>query len=401
MLFSPLMRHMIVRGRLVIVDSAGRSHAFGPDPQPNARIRLHRRSTNFRLAANPALAIPEAYIAGDLTIESGSLYHFMVFMAQNLASAGPSRLMRLREWFGYLSRGFMQYNPVARARRHVAHHYDLSGEFYELFLDSDRQYSCGYFEDPAEDLETAQLHKKHHLALKLLLEPGQEVLDIGSGWGGLALYLAETGKVNVTGLTLSHEQHKISEARARQRGFREQVRFHLRDYRQEYGEYDRIVSVGMFEHVGVPYYDAYFRVVRDRLKPDGVALVHTIGRAKGPGVTNPFIRKYIFPGGYIPALSEVIPAIERAGLFITDIEVLRLHYAETLRAWRTNFVANWDRACDLNDERFCRMWEYYLAASEVSFRYLDLVVFQIQLAKRLDVVPLTRDYITNQKCKEF
>ncbi len=392
---------MIVRGRLVIVDSAGRSHAFGPDPQPNARIRLHRRSTNFRLAANPALAIPEAYIAGDLTIESGSLYHFLEFMAQNLASAGPSRLMRLREWFGYLSRGFMQYNPVARARRHVAHHYDLSGEFYELFLDSDRQYSCGYFEDPAEDLETAQLHKKHHLALKLLLEPGQEVLDIGSGWGGLALYLAETGKVNVTGLTLSHEQHKISEARARQRGFREQVRFHLRDYRQEYGEYDRIVSVGMFEHVGVPYYDAYFRVVRDRLKPDGVALVHTIGRAKGPGVTNPFIRKYIFPGGYIPALSEVIPAIERAGLFITDIEVLRLHYAETLRAWRTNFVANWDRACDLNDERFCRMWEYYLAASEVSFRYLDLVVFQIQLAKRLDVVPLTRDYITNQKCKEF
>ena len=330
---------------------------------------------------------------GDLTIESGSLYDFLEFMAQNLAAVGPSHLMRLRERVGYLSRRFMQYNPVALARRHAAHHYDLTGALYELFLDPDRQYSCGYFMDPEEDLKTSQLHKKQHIAAKLLLKSGQKVLDIGSGWGGLAVYLAEVEDVDVTGLTLSHEQHKVAERRARDRGLGEQVRFHLRDYRQEYGEYDRIVSVGMFEHVGVPYYDAYFGAVRDRLKLDGVALVHTIGRADGPGVTNPFIRKYIFPGGYIPALSEVIPAIESVGLYITDVEVLRLHYAETLRAWRAKFLTNRDSAVNLYDERFCRMWEYYLAASEVSFRYLGLVVFQIQLAKRQDAVPLTRDYI--------
>ena len=337
---------------------------------------------------------------GDLTIESGSLYDFLEFMAQNLAAAGPSRLMRLRELVGYFSRRFMQYNPVPLARRHVAHHYDLTGDLYDLFLDPDRQYSCSYFMDPNEDLATSQLQKKQHLAAKLLLKSGQGVLDIGSGWGGLALHLAEVEDVDVTGLTLSYEQHKVAERRARDRGLGEQVHFYLRDYRQEYGEYDRIVSVGMLEHVGAPYYDTYFRMVRDRLKPDGVALVHTIGRADGPGVTHPFIRKYIFPGGYIPALSEVIPAIERAGLYVTDIEVLRLHYAETLRAWRAQFLINWDHAANLYDERFCRMWEYYLAASEVCFRYLGLVVFQIQLAKRQDAVPLTRDYINEYKHEE-
>jgi len=394
------MRHMIVRGRLVIIDSAGHSHAYGPDQKPSVTIKLHRRATNLRIAVNPALAIPEAYMEGDLTIESGSLYDFLEFMGQNLAAAGPSRLMRLRERVGYLSRRFMQYNPVALARRHAAHHYNLTGELYELFLDPDRQYSCSYFMDPKEDLKTSQLHKKQHLAAKLLLKSGQRVLDIGSGWGGLAFYLAEVEHVDVTGLTLSDEQHRVAERQARDRGLGEQVRFHLRDYRQEYGEYDRIVSVGMFEHVGVPYYDAYFRVVRDRLKPDGVALVHTIGRADGPGVTNPFIRKYIFPGGYIPALSEVVPAIESVGLYITDVEVLRLHYAETLRAWRAQFLTNWDRAVNLHDERFCRMWEYYLAASEVCFRYLGLVVFQIQLAKSQDAVPLTRDYINDYHREE-
>ena len=394
MLLSPLMSHLIVRGRLVVVDSAGQRHSYGPDQNPSVTIKLHRRSTSLRIAVNPALAIPEAYMEGELTVQGGSLYDFLHFMGENLAAAGPSFLMRVRERMDYMVRWLMQYNPVVRAQRHVAHHYDLSGELYELFLDSDRQYSCAYFKDPAEDIETAQMRKKYHLSAKLLLKSGQTVLDIGSGWGGLALHLAEVADVDVTGLTLSTEQCKIAEARALERGLSKKVRFHLRDYRQERGEYDRIVSVGMFEHVGVPYYNAYFRAISDRLKPDGVALVHTIGRADGPGATNPFMRKYIFPGGYIPALSEMAAAIEHTGLYITDVEVLRLHYAETLRAWRNRFLANRRQARELNDERFCRMWEYYLAASEVAFRFLDLVVFQIQLAKRQDAAPLTRDYIS-------
>jgi len=394
LLLSPLMRHLIVRGRLVVVDSTDQPHSYGPDQNPSVTIKLHRRSTSLRIAVNPALAIPEAYMEGELTIQGGSLYDFLHFMGENLAAAGPSFLMRVRAHTEYMSRWFMQYNPVARSQRHVAHHYDISGELYELFLDSDLQYSCAYFKDPTEDIETAQTRKKHHLSAKLLLKSGQTVLDIGSGWGGLALHLGEMADVEVTGLTLSRQQYKIAEARARDRGLSRKVHFHLRDYRQERGKYDRVVSVGMFEHVGVPYYNAYFCAISDRLKSDGVALVHTIGRADGPGVTNPFIRKYIFPGGYIPALSEMAAAIERTGLYITDVEVLRLHYAETLRAWRNRFLANRGQARELNDERFCRMWEYYLAASEVAFRCLGLVVFQIQLAKRQDAVPLTRDYIS-------
>jgi cyclopropane-fatty-acyl-phospholipid synthase len=264
---------------------------------------------------------------------------------------------------------------------------------YGLFLDSDRQYSCAYFRTGAEDLDTAQLDKKRHIAAKLLLKPGMKVLDIGSGWGGLALYLAREHGAEVTGLTLSSEQLAYAEARAAREGLAGRVRFVLRDYRDETETYDRVVSVGMFEHVGVNHFRRFFAQVRDRLTPDGIALLHTIGRSQGPGRTDPWIRKYIFPGGYIPALSEVSRAIERERLETTDIEVLRLHYAETLRHWRRRFLANCARIEAIYDERFCRMWEFYLAVSEVSFRYLDSVVFQIQMAKRRDAVPLVRDYL--------
>jgi cyclopropane-fatty-acyl-phospholipid synthase len=303
--------------------------------------------------------------------------------------------MRLGELAALLTRRFLQYNPVPRARRNVAHHYDLSDQLYELFLDRDRQYSCAYFRTLEDDLETAQLNKKRHIAAKLVLRPGDKVLDIGCGWGGMALYLASECDVDVTGLTLSAEQHTVAQRRAAAAGLSDRVRFHLRDYREERGRYDRIVSVGMFEHVGVNHYGQFFAQLKSMLTPDGIALLHAIGRMEGPGSTNPWLRKYIFPGGYSPALSEVTPAAEKARLWITDIEILRLHYAETLRHWRARFEHNRERIRALYDERFCRMWELYLTGSEVAFRRQGHFVFQMQLAKSVDTVPLTRDYMVD------
>ena len=286
----------------------------------------------------------------------------------------------------------MQFNPTERARRNVAHHYDIDGAIYDLFLDRDRQYSCAYF---ARDmgLDAAQLAKKRHLAAKLALAPGQRILDIGSGWGGLGIYLAKAVGANVTGVTLSREQLKISNERAAREGLEQTVRFEHKDYRELDGQFDRIVSVGMFEHVGVNHYATYFRKIAQLLAKDGVALIHTIGRLGPPTATDPFIAKYIFPGGYIPALSEIVPAVARAGLIVADIEILRLHYAKTLRAWRERFLANWDKVAAIRDERFCRMWEFYLAGSEVAFRHQGLVVFQVQIVKRIGALPITRDYM--------
>jgi cyclopropane-fatty-acyl-phospholipid synthase len=294
-------------------------------------------------------------------------------------------------------RSLYQRNSESRAKRNVAHHYDLDGRLYELFLDADRQYSCAYFEHPEQTIEEAQLAKKRHIAAKLLVEPGHSVLDIGSGWGGLALYLAEQCGAEVTGITLSDEQLAIAQKRAIQRGLAGPVSFLLQDYRAIKGQFDRIVSVGMFEHVGVGYYDTFFSKAADLLADDGVMVLHSIGSIDGPGVTNPWMTKYIFPGGYSPALSEVLPAIERAGLIVTDIEILRLHYAQTLRAWRERFVSRRAEAEALYDERFFRMWEFYLAGCEAAFRFGGLMVFQIQLAKKLDAVPLTRGYIADRE----
>ena len=395
MLLSSTIRHLIVSGRLDIVDVAGRRTAFGSGAKPDFVMCLHGRDTAFRIATNPQLAIGEAYMAGDLTLEGKSLYDFLLFMAKNLEKSGPSKLMKFREVFGFVTRRFMQRNVGWRSRLNVAHHYDLTEELYDLFLDPDKQYSCAYFAENSSDLELAQDRKKRHIAAKLCLRPNLRVLDIGSGWGGLALYLAREAGVTVKGLTLSKEQLQVAVARASEMGMSSEVQFALKDYRDEAGKYDRIVSIGMFEHVGVPFFNSYFQAISDRLAPGGVALVHTIGRTTGPGVTNPFIRKYIFPGGYIPALSEVLPAIEQASLLVTDLEVLRLHYAKTLRAWRERFIRNWSKVSRLYSEEFCRMWEFYLAGSEVAFREQGFVVWQIQIAKRQESVPLTRDYITD------
>jgi cyclopropane-fatty-acyl-phospholipid synthase len=327
--------------------------------------------------------------------EGGNIAEFLDLLMTNLnLRRGSSFVLRLSRALGLLARRWRQFNPASRAKTHVAHHYDLSGRLYELFLGKDKQYSCGYFNDPSDTLEEAQIAKKRHIAAKLFMERDDlHVLDIGCGWGGLALDLARDANAKVTGVTLSEEQIAIARDRAAKAALSQRCTFGLTDYRAINGHFDRIVSVGMFEHVGVPHYASFFRKVCDLLKEDGVALLHFIGRVDGPGSTNSWIAKYIFPGGYAPALSEVVPVIAKAGLIVTDIEVLRIHYAETLKAWRGRFEANRAKIAALYDERFCRMWEFYLAASEASFRRDGMVVYQIQMTKHLETLPITRDYM--------
>jgi cyclopropane-fatty-acyl-phospholipid synthase len=393
MLLARLFERIITVGRLRLTDAGGISHNIVGAPGPSVAIRLHDRALHWKLVARPRLYLPEAFVDGTLTLEEGSLYDLVDLLALNIEALPDGALSRLLNGSVTLLRRVHQYNPMSRARRNAAHHYDLSDQLYELFLDQDRQYSCAYFREGHEDIDAAQLAKRRHIAAKLMIRAGQKVLDIGCGWGGLALYLAAECGADVTGLTLSVEQHKVATRRAAAAGLADRVRFHLRDYREEAGRYDRIVSVGMFEHVGVTHYSAFFAKLKSLLAPDGVALLHSIGRMDGPGSTSPWIRKYIFPGGYVPALSEVTPVVERRRLWITDIEILRLHYARTLRAWRKRFKQNRERVAALYDERFCRMWEMYLVGAEVGFRRGGLLVFQMQLAKAVDTVPLTRDYM--------
>ena len=352
-LLGRLLRHLMRSGALSVVDASGRTHTFqGVEDGPVVTVRLHERRLARWMVFNPSLHAGEAYMDGTLTVENGSIYDLLDVFARNFGQVPPHPAAMAALWGRRLVRLAHQLNPVTAARANAAYHYDLSEALYDLFLDADRQFSCAYFTDAGDELESAQENKKHHIAAKLLIEPGQRVLDIGSGWGGLALFLARQTQARVTGVTLSAEQLKVSRERARQAGQDGRVAFHLRDFRQQTGVFERIVSVGMFEHVGVPHYPTYFAKLRDLLTDDGVALLHTIGRANGPGATDPWILKHVFPGGYAPALSEVLKAIEKAGLWVTDIEVLRLHYAETLRLWRRRFLANREAVKALYDERF-------------------------------------------------
>jgi cyclopropane-fatty-acyl-phospholipid synthase len=396
-LLVAVLRKIIHQGHLTLVDAGGRAHEIGVIEQPGVAIRIHDGTTERAILVNPQLAIGEAYMDGRLTMETGDIAAFLDLLTGNIGlNFGGGHW----EWIASLRRMTKKLRPrnnPRRARHNVAHHYDLSAGLYDLFLDSDKQYSCAFFETPEDSLETAQQNKCRRIAAKLDLKPDQRVLDIGSGWGGLGLHLAQTADIDVTGITLSEEQLKIAQDRAARQGLSDRVRFRLEDYRKMSGKFDRIVSVGMFEHVGVTQYQEYFNGVAKLLTDDGVALIHAIGRSDGPGVTNPWIAKYIFPGGYTPALSEVLPAVERSGLMVTDIEILRLHYAMTLAEWRKRFVANWDRAARLYDERFCRMWEFYLAGAEMGFRNQGLIVFQLQVARRVDALPLVRDYMTPER----
>ena len=385
-------------GRLTVLGLGREPKVFGRltagEGALDVVVRIRSRVTALKITLRPELYFGEAYMDGSLTIEKGTLWDLLDLCGRNFAGSDwrnpPHHVLRFAR---SLMRRLHQANSRHLARRNVAHHYDLSDVLFRHFLDADRQYSCAYFRQPTASLEQAQADKIGHIASKLLLEPGMHVLDIGCGWGGLALALARLADVRVTGITLSTEQAAIAQARVREAGLSDRVSIELRDYRAVEGQFDRIVSVGMFEHVGVPNYPIFFDRLEHLLTGDGVALLHSIGRRDGPGLTGAWVRKYIFPGGYVPALSETIQVIETTGLWVTDLEVLRLHYAETLRHWRARFLQHESLIREIYDERFCRMWEFYLASSEMSFRYDDLMVFQIQLARKVDAVPITRDYM--------
>jgi cyclopropane-fatty-acyl-phospholipid synthase len=399
-LLQRILSRLVRTGNLTVTDPKGSTHVFGDDTGQPVHMVIHTRHAERAIAFDPMLALPEAFMDGDVDFVQGDVLALLRIAYENMGPTGSIEAAWTKgvEGLRYAFRRLQQVNTAARARRNVQRHYDLSGDLYKLFLDADMQYSCAYFERPDMTLEEAQLAKKRHIAAKLRMKPGQSVLDIGSGWGGLGLYLARSFEAEVLGVTLSTEQHAIATERARAESLDNRVHFEIRDYRDLSERFDRIVSVGMFEHVGVNHYRTFFDKTATLLKPDGVMLLHSIGRSSPPSVTSAFIRKHIFPGGYIPALSEVLPAIEKSGLVVTDVEILRLHYADTLKHWRERFLANRERAREIYDERFCRMWEFYLSGSEAAFRWQDLMVFQIQLTRRNDTVPVTRDYIG--KCEK-
>jgi cyclopropane-fatty-acyl-phospholipid synthase len=392
------LRRYVRRGSFKVTTAAGNTYTFGDGSGPPIAARFTTASAQRAVLFDPELGLGEVYMDGTFVVERGSIADVLAILFRQDSSPMPGLAWPLR-LARYLFRRLQHFNPRARARRNVAHHYDLDGRLYSLFLDGDEQYSCAYFESADQSLDDAQLAKKRHLAAKLRLGPGANVLEIGCGWGGLALYLAEICRAHVTGITLSDEQYRLAQNRAAERGQTRDTNFRLIDYRDVEGCFDRIVSVGMFEHVGVSFYDTFFDKCAHLLEEDGVMLLHTIGRKSTPGTTNPWLAKYIFPGGYIPALSEVLPAIERARLIVTDIEVLQLHYAETLKAWRERFLAHREEVVRIYDQRFVRMWEFYLASSEMSFRDGDMVVFQIQMTKHKGVTPPTRDYIAREEAR--
>ncbi|MFZ2103426.1 MAG: cyclopropane-fatty-acyl-phospholipid synthase family protein [Oricola sp.] len=386
-----------LRGSLTITCPDGTTRHYGDGTGEPVHVEIRTWAAFRRIMLTPDPGLPDAFMDGDFTFIQGDIADFLrlIYSGHTSAPAREAHPMRPTERLRFLMRRLHQFNPKRRARANVQHHYDLSRALYDLFLDADRQYSCAYFSRPDMTLEQAQIAKKRHIAAKLLLEPGMQVLDIGSGWGGLGLTLARDHGAEVRGITLSDEQLALSRERADAANLSGRVRFDLTDYRDVDDRFDRIVSVGMFEHVGINHYGEYFKKARSLLKDDGVMVLHTIGRTGPPSVTSAFIRKYIFPGGYIPALSEIMRSVELSGLHVTDVEILTDHYAGTLKHWRQRFMARRDEAIALYDERFARMWEFYLAGSEAAFRYQDLVVFQLQLARDKLSIPRSRDYITD------
>jgi cyclopropane-fatty-acyl-phospholipid synthase len=399
-----LLKRFVRRGTLRYTTARGSVFSVGDGTGKPVAVRFLTKSAEYGVLLDPEVKLGEAYMDGTFVVEEGTIADVLEILAIQTPDGGPPYWAQLQWVARFIKRRIAQFNRRGKSQKNVAHHYDLDGRLYSLFLDADRQYSCAYFEHPEQSLDDAQLAKKRHIAAKLALGPvyGNRLraLDIGSGWGGLALYLAEMGGAkHVTGVTLSREQLGVATSRAAEKGLKGKVDFRIQDYRDLDETFDRIVSVGMFEHVGVGYYDKFFEKAAELLDDKGVMLLHTIGRSEGPNVTNPWIAKYIFPGGYIPALSEVMPSIEKSGLLVTDIEILRLHYAETLKAWRDRFLAHREDAERLYDRRFVRMWEFYLAASEMAFRGQAMMVMQFQLTKRQDVIPMTRDYIAHEEAR--
>jgi cyclopropane-fatty-acyl-phospholipid synthase len=397
-LLSSLLRTFIKNGRMRVYDVSGALHEFGSGENgPTVTIRLHDKKLYKSLFLNPELAAGEAYMDGTLTMEEGSTcYDFLFLFSINRAPLGahPVQGLLRKGWKAFRRR--QQANSVDKAKKQARHHYDLSTDLYRLFLDDGMNYSCAYYTSPDDSLEDAQAAKLTHLVAKLDLKPGMEVLEIGGGWGSLAIEMAKAG-AKVTSLNVSPEQVKIAEERVREAGVEDKVTFVLKDYREFEGQFDRVISVGMMEHVGIGHQDEYFAKVKDCLTENGFAVIHSIGRMTPPGTTGPFFRKYIFPGGYVPALSEVFASTERLGLWVCDAEILRLHYYYTCRDWRVRFLDKWQEAADLYDERFCRMWEFYLCAAELGFLHGSNMVMQLLLSKERDAVPIIRDFIVDNE----
>ena len=407
-LFDRVINRLVTRGQLTIIYHDGRKVTAGtPDPAfPSLALKFRDARVPFDIMRDPRLGMAEAYIDGRVAIEGGGIMELVSLIRANNAWESGRSISdkgRLKRGFRAVRQSLWRANHRSRSKRNVAHHYDLSGALYALFLDRDRQYSCAYWPDADNEsgisLEQAQEDKKAHIAAKLLLEPGMKVLDIGCGWGGMALYLHRTCGVDVTGITLSEEQLKVARQRAADAGVSEHVRFELIDYRDMTGPFDRIVSVGMFEHVGTAHYRAFFNKCRQLLAPDGVMLIHTIGRVDGPGITDAFTQKYIFPGGYIPALSEMIGGSEGTRLMVTDVEVLRLHYGLTIREWYQRAMAHRADIIALYDERFFRLWTFYLAGAATVFEHGSMVNYQVQYVRDRRTLPITRDYMSDAESR--
>jgi cyclopropane-fatty-acyl-phospholipid synthase len=390
---SNMLKRFIKNGTLRVIESDGVLTEFKGTVEPVATIHLHDPALPFKIFRNPELNTGEAYMDGTLTFEDCTLKDFLNLFSLNRGSMASYPMQKVLRRISRTVRSVQQHNPIGKAQKNVAHHYDLSAEMYSLFLDEDMQYSCAYFENGDESLEDAQEKKKRHIAAKLKLEDGQRILDIGCGWGGLALYLAQHANVEVLGVTLSEEQHQVAVERTKNAGLSDRVQFELLDYRKVDDRFDRIVSVGMFEHVGVSRYDEFFGKVYELLQNDGFAVLHSIGHMSPPSVASPWLRKYIFPGAYSPALSETFAATERQHLWVSDVEVLRVHYADTLVEWNKRFQENRERIAEIYDERFCRMWEFYLLSAETMFRTGAQMVFQMQLSRIREATGLTRDYM--------
>jgi cyclopropane-fatty-acyl-phospholipid synthase len=393
-LIEKLVGKVIRKGRLNLIMPDGRKLEFGPGGGKALTARLTDRKAAFAIARNPRLGLGEAYMDGRIIIEDGDILDLMELVTgANRWEDGGAGRKAIRKGKSPLKALFRARNVAKRARKNVAHHYDIGNDLYRLFLDEDLQYSCAYFMDPRNSLEQAQLDKKAHIAAKLALEPGQHVLDIGCGWGGTALYLNRVAGVRVTGVTLSEEQLKIALERAESAGVADQVKFELIDYRHVEEQFDRIVSIGMFEHVGAAHYDEFFAKCRELLKPGGVMLLHTIGKLGKASAPDPFTDKYVFPGYHLPSISQMAAASEKVRLITTDIETLRLHYAYTLRHWLERTRTAKAQIVALYDERFFRMWEFYLAGGVVAFESGSMCNYQLQYVRDRNTLPITRDYM--------
>ena len=392
-LFAKMVRALVKTGTLTIFLPDNKTLELGDGAEPKIKVHLHDRDLPRKLIFNPELAMGEAYMDGTLTIENDDLRGFLTLAIRNNERGSQIWWQKLAFKLRHLKRGLDQHNPLNAARENVEHHYDLSVDLYDLFMEEDKQYTCAYFRSEDDTLEEAQAHKKAHIARKLLLKPGMKVLDIGCGWGGLSITLARDYGVQVVGVTLSEVQRQTAIKRAQAAGVADMVDFRLCDYRDITEEFDRVVAVGMMEHVGQPQYRAFFGQVRKNLNEDGVALIHFIGRSSPPDTLSPWFQKYIFPGGYAPAMSEVLKAVEKEHLVNCDLEVWRGHYERTLQIWQDRFEVNVDKISAMYDDRFVRMWRYYLIASELSFSEMHQVLYQLQISKHQLAVPTTRDYL--------